>query len=225
MTAEELVENYKNLAPDIWDKTWDILATKTGWTEETSNHNLESGIIHSQRFHGHHAKVFRLEGYVDASPEDVFEETVIKVEETPKWNTTVQECITVQVIDDNTDISHNITNEAVGGLVSSRDFVNLRHWKTKDGILLSAGCSVLHPSVPPSKKHVRGDNGPGGWFYRPCPHDPNRCIFGWIVNTDIKGWIPSYLVEQAIHGELLQFLKNLRQHMNRVKAEREPGQS
>lgn len=27
---------------------------------------------------------------------------------------------TVQVVDENTDISHNITNEAVGGLVSSR---------------------------------------------------------------------------------------------------------
>lgn len=36
---------------------------------------------------------FLFQGYVDASPEDVFEETVIKVEETPRWNTTVQECI------------------------------------------------------------------------------------------------------------------------------------
>jgi len=35
------------------------------------------------------------------------------------------------------------------------DFVSVRHWETRDGVILSAGCAVLHPSMPPSKKHVR----------------------------------------------------------------------
>lgn len=35
------------------------------------------------------------------------------------------------------------------------DFVNVRHWETRDGIILSAGCAVFHPSMPPCKKHVR----------------------------------------------------------------------
>jgi len=35
------------------------------------------------------------------------------------------------------------------------DFVNVRHWRTCDGVILSAGCAVLHPSMPPCKKHVR----------------------------------------------------------------------
>lgn len=219
-TPEELTESYKKLASEIWNKTWDLLTSENQWVKETPHQDLDSGIIYSQRVHGnhHHGKIFMLEGYVESSPEEVFHETVIRIEESPTWNPTVKECKTVQVVDENTDISHNITNEAVGGLVSSRDFVNLRHWKMKDNVMISAGCSVIHPSVPPSKKHVRGENGPGGWFYKPCPQDPNRCIFGWIINTDIKGWIPQYLVEQAVYGTLLQFLKHLRLHMNRLKS-------
>ena len=61
---------------------------------------------------------------------------------------------TVLVIDDNTDISYNVA-AGIGGVVSSRDFVNLRHWGTREGVFLSAGEGVTHPDRPPNKKHVR----------------------------------------------------------------------
>ena len=58
------------------------------------------------------------------------------------------------MIDENTDISHNIA-AGIGSIVSSRDFVNLRHWGQKDGMYMSAGVGVIHPDCPPDKKHVR----------------------------------------------------------------------
>ena len=39
--------------------------------------------------------------------------------------------------------------EAGGGVVSTRDFVNLRHWALVDGVYISAGGSVNHPAMPP----------------------------------------------------------------------------
>ena len=39
--------------------------------------------------------------------------------------------------------------EAGGGVVSTRDFVNLRHWALVDGVYVSAGGSVTHPAMPP----------------------------------------------------------------------------
>ena len=39
--------------------------------------------------------------------------------------------------------------EAGGGVVSTRDFVNLRHWALVDGVYISAGGSVTHPAMPP----------------------------------------------------------------------------
>ena len=32
----------------------------------------------------------------------------------------------------------------------------------------------------------RGENKPGGWIFKPVPDNPDRCIFGWIFNTDLK---------------------------------------
>ena len=61
---------------------------------------------------------------------------------------------TVLVIDNNTDISHNIA-AGIGSIVSSRDFVNLRHWGVREGTYVSAGHGVTHPDCPPIKKHIR----------------------------------------------------------------------
>ena len=60
-----------------------------------------------------------------------------------------------QMIDEHTDISYQVGKEGGGGIVSSRDFVVLRHWGMKDGCYVSAGVSVSHPTVPPVKKYVR----------------------------------------------------------------------
>ena len=62
---------------------------------------------------------------------------------------------TIETINNNTDIAYNVSREAAGGLVSRRDFVNLRHWKEKDGVIVSLGWSVPHPDMPPCKKQVR----------------------------------------------------------------------
>ena len=32
----------------------------------------------------------------------------------------------------------------------------------------------------------RGFNGPGGWVFKPIQGEPNKCIFMWVMNTDIK---------------------------------------
>ena len=82
----------------------------------------------------------------------------------PSWNPTLVECKTIQPIDEHTDISYQVLSpdksyqlymvmqvcaEAGGGVVSTRDFVNLRHWAVVDGVYVSAGGSVNHPAMPP----------------------------------------------------------------------------
>lgn len=32
----------------------------------------------------------------------------------------------------------------------------------------------------------RGDNGPGGWIFQTVPDEPGKCLFTWIVNTNLK---------------------------------------
>ncbi len=35
----------------------------------------------------------------------------------------------------------------------------------------------------------RGENGPGCWVLRPVDSDPNKCLFEWLLDTDLKVFI------------------------------------
>lgn len=51
------------------------------------------------------------------------------VEKIPKWNPTIRESKILKKIDKHTDITYQVSAPGPGGLVASRDFVNLRCWK------------------------------------------------------------------------------------------------
>ncbi|KAK2139073.1 hypothetical protein LSH36_2059g00000 [Paralvinella palmiformis] len=206
--------DYVQKAELAWDQAWQILHTEDGWRKESGS-SIESGIVYS-RYFKHIGKLFKLETFVETSPDSLFEELVIRCDSQPQWNATVLEARSLQVIDSHTDIYYSVAAEGAGGLVSSRDFVSLRHWKFKDGIIFAAGCAVTYPGMPPTKKHVRGENRPGGWAFKPVTGQPNRCFFCWIINTDLKGWIPQYAVDQALSGTLLDFTKHIKKHIQEL---------
>ena len=58
--------------------------------------------------------------------------------------------------------------EAGGGVVSVRDFVNIRHWAAVEGgALVSAGASVTHPAMPEvSGKNNNNNNNNNNNGYR-----------------------------------------------------------
>ena len=123
---------------------------------------------------------------MNISPRQLLEELFYKIEQVPTWNPTLVDCRTIQPIDQHTDISYQVCAEAAGGVVSTRDFVNLRHWAVVDGVYVSAGGSVKHPAMPPQPKKVRGENGPGCFAMRPVEGDPDMCLFQWLLDTDLK---------------------------------------
>ena len=60
----------------------------------------------------------------------------------------------LQIVDSHTDISHQACSD-VGGGVSPRDFVNLRHWQLVRGVYVSAAAAVTHPTMPVLGDFVR----------------------------------------------------------------------
>ena len=67
------------------------------------------------------------------------EELYYGLENLPTWNPTVEEARLVQVVDHFTDITHQVCARAGGGLVSVRDFINLRHWEPRaDGSFMTS---------------------------------------------------------------------------------------
>ncbi|XP_076455837.1 stAR-related lipid transfer protein 3-like isoform X2 [Babylonia areolata] len=202
---------YRQLADKSWNFLWHCLNLPFSDWKLEAGRGLDEGIVYSLHTK-EYGKIFKLEGEVEMEAQSLWKDMIHNINDSPTWNPTLVECSTVQVIDDHMDITHNIA-AGIGGIVSSRDFVNLRCWGTRQGIYLSAGHGVTHPDRPPLKKHVRGFNGPGGWAFKPVENDPNKCVFVWVMNLDLKGWIPQRLVDQASTTVLLDYLKYVRQYV------------
>lgn len=194
-------------------KMGEEMLTSAWSTLNSPDWKLEKQLDNGDRVQVKHVngkKVFKLTGYVKISPRQLLEELFYKIEHVPSWNPTLVECRTIQPIDEYTDISYQVCAEAGGGVVSTRDFVNLRRWSVIDGVYISAGGSIKHPAMPPQNKKVRGENGPGCWAMRPVDGDPNLCLFQWLLDTDLKGWIPQSIIDKALSGAQFDYIAHIR---------------
>ncbi|PSN36624.1 hypothetical protein C0J52_10451 [Blattella germanica] len=207
------IMNYKRQGQEVLEDSWRTL-NSSDWKLEKQTQ--EGDTIQSKKL-PHGTKVLKLQGIVNFSPQALLTELFHNVGNLPKWNPSILETRTIQVIDDHTDISYQVGKEAGGGIVSSRDFVILRHWAIKDGCYISAGVSVPHPNVPPVKKYIRGENGPTCWVMRPIEGDPDHCVFEWLLNIDLKGWLPNYVVVSALSTAMLEYIGHIRTHAEELK--------
>jgi len=207
-------KEYKKMGEEMLAAAWGTL-NSPDWKLEKQLDNGDR--VQVKQVNG--KKVFKLTGYVDISPRQLLEELFYKIEQVPAWNPTLTDCRLIQPIDEHTDISYQVCAEAGGGAVSTRDFVNLRHWAVVDGVYISAGGSIKHPAMPPQPKKVRGENGPGCWAMRPVESDPNKCLFQWLLDTDLKGWIPQYIIDKALSGAQFDYIAHIRARAAALKNE------
>ena len=40
--------------------------------------------------------------------------------------------------------------------------------------------------MPVQKGYIRGENGPGCWVMTPIPNEPNKCVFQWLLDTNLN---------------------------------------
>lgn len=84
--------------------------------------------------------------------------------------------------------------------------------------------------MPPQKHYVRGENGPGCWIMTPVPNEPNKCVFQWLLDTNLKvpprfalfkrsnaqlvlqGWIPQTIIDTALSFAMCDYVRYVRNH-------------
>jgi hypothetical protein len=93
-------------------------------------------------------KLFRCRGILMCKQDIVFNVLYTRIEQQPQWNSTVMKCEVLHQIDSQTDIIYNIAAEAAGGVVSRRDFVNVRCWEKRGNVYISSGCGVEYDRMP-----------------------------------------------------------------------------
>ncbi|KAG5203253.1 hypothetical protein R6Z07F_010818 [Ovis aries] len=192
-----------------------ILAQEENWKFEKNNEYGDTVYTIEVPFHG---KTFILKTFLPCPAELVYQEVILQPERMVLWNKTVTACQILQRVEDNTLISYDVSSGAAGGVVSPRDFVNVRRIERRRDRYLSSGIATTHCTKPPTHKYVRGENGPGGFIVLKSASNPRVCTFIWILNTDLKGRLPRYLIHQSLAATMFEFAFHLRQRIGELGA-------
>lgn len=107
--------------------------------------------------------------------------------------------------------------------VSARDLVTLSHITTlTEGDLppawVNVTTSVVHPDAPPRQGIVRMSAGVAGQMVRPIVDEmgaivPGRCKVVQLVDGDLGGSVPSWLVAKVAGGTIPTSLQKLNKHL------------
>ncbi|KAL3986767.1 transferrin receptor [Sarotherodon galilaeus] len=212
VTAQE--KEYVRQGYEAMSVVEQILAQEENWKFEKHNDMGDSVYTLEVPFHG---KTFILKALMQCPAELVYQEVILQPEKMVQWNKTVSVCQILQRVDDNTLVSYDVSAGAAGGVVSARDFVNVRRVERKRDCYLSAGIATNHDAKPPSNRYVRGENGPGGFVVLKSSSNPSICTFIWVLNTDLKGRLPRYLIHQSLAATMFEFMSHLRQRITDVR--------
>ncbi|XP_055303522.1 steroidogenic acute regulatory protein-like [Sitodiplosis mosellana] len=74
-------------------------------------------------------KIYRLTAQMNLPAKTLLHKLYYGIDGIPTWNPTVLEARILKKIDNHTDITYSVSAPGGGGLVDSRDFINLRSWQ------------------------------------------------------------------------------------------------
>lgn len=199
-----------NKGKALLDEAWETL-TNDKWTN--IGETPEGDLLFSQK-NSKGERIFRLIGMIEVPLNLILEVMYNQLDEFPKWNPTIKESKILQKLNKNSDIIYQVTAEK--GLVSSRDFVMLRHRAEKDNYSVIASASVKEFNPPLKKNMVRGENGPGCWAFKQVAAFETEVQ--WLLATNIRGWVPQCAVDTALTGVMADNMANLRKRLAALQA-------
>ncbi|CAF0769189.1 unnamed protein product [Didymodactylos carnosus] len=133
----------------------------------------------------------------------------------PKWSK-VFKLTVLEVVNTNLFISYQLTPEQAHGVVAKRDFVNLSVRRFIDNVAVLGARACLHINAPPKDNCVRGENGPTAYIIEKI--DDSTSKFTWILNVDLKGWLPQYIINQSLASVQIELIESLRKYVSKTTA-------
>ncbi|EDW32897.1 GL10224 [Drosophila persimilis] len=119
---DEEDEEYHQMALDCLRKAYQIIES-SDWKVEKVTHKGDT--IHSMQ-REKTGKIYKLTARIKYPAKALMETLFYRIEDCPKWNPALLESKIVRKINSYTDITYQVSTGGGGGMVKSRDFVNLR---------------------------------------------------------------------------------------------------
>ena len=76
--------------------------------------------------------------------------------------------------------------------------------------------NASHPDAPERPKIVRAEIVQSGMIFRTDEKDPNSCVFTIVSHIDMKGMLPTFVVNSAIIGNGDKFRVEMTKFYNEV---------
>ncbi|XP_073684072.1 steroidogenic acute regulatory protein, mitochondrial-like [Garra rufa] len=187
-----------------------IVESKDGWKLEMAEKNGD--VIYSKVLTGNR-KVFRLEAELNASPQDLQDILFFRIEEMHEWNPSIRRVKVLKHVSRNTVVTHEVSAETAGNLIGQRDFLSVRHSSKIGSRVYLGGAATWLESLPPQPGFVRAEDGPTCIVLEPLQDRPDCSRFIWLVNMDVKGWLPQSLLNKALPRVQEDFTKHLRRRL------------
>ncbi|XP_073346190.1 steroidogenic acute regulatory protein, mitochondrial [Pagrus major] len=191
-------------------KALSMLEDEEGWKVEVTE--SDGDVICSKVLPGAR-KVFRLEAVLDASVDELYDILFVRVEEMHQWNPSIQHIKVLKQVGPETMVTHEASAETAGNLIGQRDFLSVRHSCKQKSRVYLGGAAIQLESFPPQTGFVRAEDGPTCIVIQPLDEDTSKSRFTWLLNMDVKGWLPKSIVNQAFPRAQLDFTRHLRRRL------------
>ncbi|XP_054898654.1 steroidogenic acute regulatory protein, mitochondrial [Poeciliopsis prolifica] len=192
-------------------KAVSMLEDREGWKLEIRENNGD--VICSKVMPGA-GKVFRLEAVLEASLDDLYDLLFVRVENIHEWNPSVQRIKVLKRAGPETIVTHEVSAETAGNLIGQRDFLSVRHSCREKSCLYLGGAAIQLESFPPQTGFVRAEDGPTCIVIKALDGDSTKSSFTWLLNMDVKGWLPKSIVNQGLPRAQLDFTRHLRKRLS-----------
>ncbi|KAI5103651.1 steroidogenic acute regulatory protein, mitochondrial-like, partial [Silurus meridionalis] len=202
--------SYQQQGQEALQEALELTHSTDGWRMELSEDSGE--VIYSKVVQGNR-KVFRLEVDLNATPDELYEVLFVKVEEMNEWNPNIAHIRVLKHIGKETMVTHEVSAGKAGNFIGQRDFLSVRHsLRTRQCIYLG-GVATHLDAFPPQSGFIRAEDGPTCIIIQAVPDCTGRSKLTWLLNMDVKGWLPKSLVNQTLPQAQLDFTRHLRRRL------------
>lgn len=198
---------YIEMARKTTSKALNFLYAQKQWDEECKQRDVLIESTTDENL----GKIVRVRTFLDASPEIVYALVYGDVQNHLSWNTSLRQSEVIYTVNSTTDITYTCMGELVGGFISARDYVNLRHFQRVGSMYLSTSSAITIDLKPPVDGIIRGESLLNCFALSAVEDDPNKSEFAWIITTTLKpSGMPQMIVDRGMPSYLFDCMENLK---------------